>query len=325
MGTGPFRFLEWRKGQRIVLLANRDYWGTKPYLERLIFEPFSDNISCQRQIERNNIDVMTNVAFSSIDELKQNPDITIAHLSSYNLAYVAINCQRAPYNQKSFRQALNQLVKRREIIDEPGASRVLPAVSPLPPGMAGYSPLKIVYPAVTAKTLKRYGERCAPLLIYPDTVQPYLNDPGAVAAKICSNLNEGGIRAQSQKLPYGEFTRKIRYGEYDLALWGTVDETGDPDAFLVLPWDPLNAVPGGTNICFYLNGALHNLLWKARSMGNTARRATLYSQIARQIADDTPMIPLVYGHEVVVYSKKLRGMGLNPSGLYDLATVWREK
>jgi len=325
VGTGPFRFLEWRKEQRIVLLANRDYWGTRPYLERIIFEPFSDNISCQRQMERNNIDFMANVAFGSVEELKQNPDITVAHLSSSNLAYVAINCQRAPYNRKSFRLELNRLVNRREIAEILGGAGVIPATGPLPPGMMGYTPPKGEPPAPAAKRSGKPGEIHSPLLIYPDTIQPYLNDPGAVAAKICSQLKRGGLKAQSQKLPYGEFTRKIRYGEYDLALWGTVDETGDPDTFLVLPWDPLNAVPGGTNICFYLNRALHAMLWKARSTENQVQRRTLYGQIAQQITLDSPMIPLVYSHEVVAYSKKLRGMGLNPSGLYDLTTVWIEK
>ena len=43
------------------------------------------------------------------------------------------------------------------------------------------------------------------------------------------------------------------------------------------------------------------------------------------ITADAPVVPLNYGYQVVAYSRKLRGLVLHPSGLYDLATVWREK
>ena len=326
-GTGPFRFLEWRRGQRIVLIANRDYWGTHAYLERVIFEPFADNISSQRLMERHNIDFMTDVAYSCIDDLKQDPDITVAQVPGLHYAYVAINCQRPPFNQKSLRQALNYLVNRKGIVEVLGKGRVIPAVSPIPPGIAGHSRLGgyAFEPSRGASIMKKARLRSNPVFIYPDIAMACLNNPEAVAGRIGEYLQEGGTSVSLQKLPYGEFVRRLRAGEFELALWGTIDETGDPDALMIPPFDPANAFSGGTNVCSYQNSRIHELLWKARSTEDKEKRGSLYRTAAEIITGDAPSIPLVYGYQVVAYNRKLRGIALHPSGLYDLATVWREK
>jgi peptide/nickel transport system substrate-binding protein len=329
VGTGPFRFLEWRKPQRIVLAVNRDYWGNRPHLDRVIFEPFADITSCQRQLERGQIDLMNSAQFSTIDDLKQNAEIKIAKLPSLHFCYMAINCQRPFFNSRDFRKALNSLIDRKSIAEVLNG-RALPATGVLPPGMMGHSS-DIGYsyePKKGSAYLKRFyptKEGSQPVLLFPDVSQPYLNDPEGMATRICEFLREGGLDVTPMKVTGGEFGRKVRFGEYDLALWGIINETGDPDVFMVPPWDPLNARPGGTNVSFYMRNELHRELWSARGITDERKRESLYRRVDRSLFEDAAMVPLAYCYEILAYRKSVHDVPVHFSGLYDMTSVWMEK
>lgn len=330
VGTGPFKFLDWKMPNRVVLVANRDYWGKKPYLERIIFEPFEEPISCQRQLERGQIDVMTDVMVSSIEELKKRADLRVVQVPVLNFCYLAINCQRFPFNQKTFRIALNHLINKREIVESYYENRALAAVSPIPPRMEGYSTLKGYNfdkdRAVTYLKKSRLPRDPSFVLLYPDIMQPYLNNPSEVANRISAQLKTGKIEVIPRQVEYGEFMRMVRYGEYDLALWGTVDETGDPDAFMVIPWDTGNARSGGTNVCYYINNSVHSLLWKARGISEgDPKRAVEYRKIQEYLHEDAPMVPLVYSSQVIAYYIKVQNFPVQDAGLYNLSNVWLGK
>lgn len=329
VGTGPFRFLEWRKPNRIVLISNREYWGNKPYLDRLIFESYSDLTACLRQLERGQIDFMNDIPFSSLEELKKNPNIETLQISNLNLCYIAINCQRFPFNQKDLRIALNHLINRQEIIDAIYSGKAIIADSIIPPGMIGYSKKRnyTFNPKMASKYLKtcRLKTTSSYTLLYPDISPSYSGEQDEMAVKICQYLRKAGLKFLPKKAGYGEFTRKLHYGEYDIALYGTINENGDPDTFLTPAWDPHNARQGSTNICFYINKKIHSLLVFGRSADNNARKAKIYREVEEIISADMPMIPILYSNQVFASNKNIRGLYSHPSGIFDLSQAYLEK
>jgi peptide/nickel transport system substrate-binding protein len=111
-----------------------------------------------------------------------------------------------------------------------------------------------------------------------------------------------------------------------MALWGTVDETGDPDAFMMIPWDSSNARAGGSNVCYYRNFSVHSLLWNARELsGDNPSRSAQYRKVQEYLHNDVPMVPLTHSSQVIAVHRKVRNFKAHPSGLYDLSAIWLEK
>lgn len=330
VGTGPFKFLEWRMPQRVVLVANRDYWGKSPFIERILFQPFEDPVSCLRQLERGQVDVMNDVPLSTIEEVKKIPDIGILQNPGLHFSYLAINCQRFPFNQRSFRLALNHLINRSDIVKNCYANRAVAAVSPIPPRMEGYMSRKgYEYSTKEGSSFLKRSRLPAPsslVLLYSDVKHPFISDPAGAAERICAFLKLGGLDVKPRKMENGEFTRMLRYGEYDMALWGTIDESGDPDAFMMIPWDTDNAESGGSNVCHYINPSIHSLLWKARRFSEKdPRRAAQYRKIQDCLHDDAPMVPLVHCYQVIAYNRRVQNLQVNVMGLSNLSEVWIRK
>lgn len=329
VGTGPFKLLEWRRGHRVVLVANKEYWGSRPWLDRVIFEPLESAVTSSRQLERGHVDVVNSISLSSVDSIKESDSLKAVQIPASHLAYIAFNTQRSPWRIADVRRGINYMINRKEIVDRIYRGRAAAASQALPPGMPGhmagraygYDPARGA--KMIAQSLKRKEQSYS--LLYPDLSQPYCDSPEDLAQTICDYLVDSGLSIKAVKVPYGELSRKLRYGEYDLALWGTINETGDPDAYLIPAWDSSNARPGGTNVCFYLNGRVHSGLWKARETADARKREELYRIAGKYLYEDAPMVPLVHTREVLAYSCKVRDFHINPTGLSDLSTVWLER
>ncbi|MDQ7821929.1 MAG: ABC transporter substrate-binding protein [Candidatus Eremiobacteraeota bacterium] len=321
VGTGPFRFTEWRKPSRIVLSSNRDYWGKKPFLDRIIFEPYRDPVSCLRQLERGNLDLVSLEAYHSADDLKNRENITVVKLPRLHLCYLALNCLRFPFQQKNARLALSYLVNRQELCSR---TPMIAASAVIPPGMPGYVrhesfPYNLKKGSALAAQC-RWPSRM--VMLCPEGSLPTMADPGGIALKVSEYLRKGGVKVTVQKLPYGEFARRVRYGEYELALWGAMDETGDADTFLTTSWDPMNARQGGSNVCFYQNAEIGELLVKARRTPEKGKRAACYKKIQELLLADMPMVPLGYQSQAVAFQQRVRDFSPHPSGLFVLDEVW---
>jgi len=329
MGTGPFKLLEWRRGHRVVLVANKEYWGKRPYLDRIIYEPLESTVTSSRQLERGHVDVVNSISLSSVDAIKENENLKAVQIPASHLAYIALNTQRSPWRIADVRRGFNYLINRKEIAETIYHKRATVANQAVPPHMAGYlasrsygyQPSKGAM--LITQSLKRKEQSFN--LLYPDLSQPYCDSPEDLAQKICEYLAESGLTIKAVKVPYGELSRKVRYGEYDLALWGAINETGDPDAYMIPPWDSSNARPGGTNVCYYMNRNVHSGLWKARGTMEIGKREELYRIAGKYLYEDAPMVPLVHTCEVLAYNRRVRDIFVNPTGLLDLSTVWLEK
>jgi len=328
-GTGPFKLLEWRRGHRVVLVGNKDYWGNRPYLDRIIFEPLESTVTNSRQLERGHVDIVNAISLSSVDAIKENEKLKTVQIPASHLAYIALNTQRSPWKTADMRRGINIIIKRKEIADKIYYKRASAAAQALPPNMPGhlagigynFEPSKGT--ALITRSLRRKEQKFT--LLYPDLCLPYCDNPEELAQKICEYLAESGLNVKAVKVPFGELSRKVRYGEYDLALWGAINETGDPDALMIPHWDSSNARPGGTNVSFYKNGNVHSILWKARGTVEGRKREELYRIAGKYLYDDAPIVPLVHTCEVLAYNRRVRDITVNPTGLLDLSTVWLER
>src|SRR5439155_1612393 len=108
--------------------------------------------------------------------------------------------------------------------------------------------------------------------------------------------------------------RLTQNGQHDLCLLGWSADTGDPDNFLYVLFDPENAEPGtARNLAFYKNAELHGILIWAQESSDRGERERYYRRAQELIARDAPWVPIAHAEVVVAARNELRGLAVHPS------------
>jgi peptide/nickel transport system substrate-binding protein len=327
VGTGPFKFVEWVPGERLVLTANPYYWGGAPRLEYLVFRPIRDARQRLQAMEGNAVNVAYGLAPHDIPYVRLHPDLVLHRAAGNNVAYLAMNTQRPPFNDVRVRRAVNYAINKVPLTKLIYQGMATPAKGPVPPGLWGYVEDLPDYhydPAQARALLREAGVPVGvrPKLYTSTDPRDYLPAPERVARVIACNLREVGLNAEVVSQPLGAHLRSMSNGEHDLCLHGWTGDNGDPDNFLYMLLDRDNTVPGvANNVAFYRNGALHGLLIWARESSDRAEREHLYDQAQRMIHEDAPWVPLWHSDFTAVAHRNVRGLVVHPGALVYYRTV----
>ncbi|MBV9326202.1 MAG: ABC transporter substrate-binding protein [Chloroflexi bacterium] len=112
VGTGPFKFVEWRQNEALVLTKNSNYWETgKPYLDGINMSIITDPQAMTTQFEAGALDVAIPPVTDFI-RLRDDPKYTPITYSAGNFSCLGIQCQQPPFDNKQARQALQFAVDR---------------------------------------------------------------------------------------------------------------------------------------------------------------------------------------------------------------------
>ncbi len=118
IGTGPFRFAEWRRGDAIVLARNPHYWGPEPLLARVTFKVIADPNAAIDAVLTGDVDVYPAFpAPEAVARFARDPRFTVQTVLSEAKTIVAINNRRQPFRDRRVRRALAYAIDRNAIID----------------------------------------------------------------------------------------------------------------------------------------------------------------------------------------------------------------
>jgi peptide/nickel transport system substrate-binding protein len=330
VGTGPFRFVEWRSWQRIVLTGNAEYWGRRPYLDRLIFEPTPGDLSRRRQIARGRIDIMENPTRIILEKIKSGElgDLRIKTLPSSNFSFISLNCTAPPLDRPLVRRALNFAVDRQRILREI-YEWMPPATSPFETlwgreiAGRGYPVNHDTARALLAKAGLPRGFTLE--LWYPMLPRPYASSPEKVAKGVARCLEDVGVKVDLKGVKWETYLQKLRSGQHQAALTGAMGMEADPELYFQVAWNRNNAVLGGTNLSFYRNDRIHSLLNAARFSADEETCLDAFRQIQQILAEEAVMIPLFHNQSVVVMDKAVMGVSAGLDGIIDFSGVWLRK
>ena len=321
VGTGPFRFLERRSGQRVTLESNPQYWGGAPALDHLVFTVVPRASARQRELVRGNADLALAVDLLAVDELKKAGTFGLAPAGGLNSWSLVMNCSRNPWSDIRTRLALQHALPRTALARSLAGSRMAPATGVLSPRSWAFDETERGYawrPERARRLLSRVRMPSSePLwLLYP-AESPVLADPETLARKIAEGLTKVGLPVRPRALPPAEFTDCLRRGAYDLAL--QLEEKGmvDPDLDLYPTWSRENRFPGGTNVSRFSSARLQDLLVMARSIAEPEHRLRLYGEIQQQLWKAAPTVPLAWALEVNAWRQELQGVTVDRLGIQD--------
>jgi peptide/nickel transport system substrate-binding protein len=335
VGTGPFKFESWTHGESLVMSRNEDYWGTKAGLDRIVFRVVIDARQRLIDLESGSVDMAAAIRPDEQPFVELHPDLRLEHTPGNDVSYLAFNVTRPPFDNRDVRRAANHAINKEPIIKLAFQGRAIAADGPLPPTQWGYHKPKVRYafdPALAKKLLEQASASGAfdPTKRYklyaPTTPRPYLQSPERVARFLQAALEQVGIQTELVLQPYAEHRASIRTGLHDMALFGWIGDTGDPDNFLYVLFHSDNTiVESAHNFAFYREPAVDTLLIQAQGAVDEPTRTGLYRAVQDRIAEDAPWVPLAHSEYVVAVRADLEDVVLSPLGHPVYARIRRRE
>lgn len=328
IGTGPYKLLEWRPNEAVILERNADYWAEAPAFERMILKVVPDNTTRLLQLKSGAIHGMDGLQPTEVSALRNNPALTVYEEGGLNVGYMAFNLDSERMAIAELREAISLAVDKQRFatVALEGAGR--PASYPLPQGFLGYPdiPDAMVYDLERARELaapykKLFEDKPLEILVM-NAPRPYLPDPVTAATFIKGQIESMGIPAKVVSVDFKTQLNLLRNGEFEAGLIGWIGDNGDTDNFLSVFFGSWAAVKGSaTNYSFYRNPEMDELLLTARKTVGSEERARLYQRVLALWKRDLPLLPLCHGDNIVVLSSQFEGFKLQKIGDLRLSEV----
>ena len=289
VGTGPFMFVSWQKGNELTLTANGDYFKGAPRLENIVFKSILEASGRRTALEKGELDVVFTappaVTSEDLTALENNADIRIYQGASSSVEYLGFNMLKEPLDNPKVREAISHAIDYESIINDVFEGRAERAGGPIPPGILGYTDLLLIQrDTVKAKQLLEeagYADGFRITLTYNiENLERRL-----VAEKIRDSLAEVNIEVSIKGLDWQSAIQEYLSMEHEMFLNGWTPDYFDPDAYLAPQFHSM----GWANVFGFSNPELDTLLEEGLTAAESQREAD-YIDAQEIIAEEKPCI-----------------------------------
>ena len=320
VGAGPYKFVEKRPQDRVVLERFDRHWDRAAgFAERIIFRPFIDGQARLANLWAAELDIIDAVEPTDIPDLKKDTRVRLLERDGLGWQGVWLMTQGTPFNNRSLRQALNATIDRRTLVRVVFGDTATVANGPFPTGMlasdAGPNNRIPERNLDLARAKLREGGQPSgfafTMKITPGRV------PQQVGQIVQSMAGEVGIRVNLEIIEFGALLSVLASQRYEAALLGWSGRP-DPDGNIYN-----NFVTGaGQNRAAYSNPRFDTLLDAARILTTAEHRRRAYADALAIMNEDLPYLFLYWPKEYKVMSLKVNGFVHNADGMMRLRHVW---
>jgi glutathione transport system substrate-binding protein len=321
VGTGPYKFLEWKTGEYVLEQRNDKYWGPRPAAAQLKWMWTSEPMLMNMSVVAGQADIVNPLPPIFGQALARNRRVKLIQGGEARVFWMALNVKIRPLDDLRVRKALNYATDRAALVRTQLRGYGTPANSPLAPADFAYdSQVKsYAYDPGQAKALLAqagYGGGVTLKAVVQEADAGLLEALQGMWAKVNVNLQidkmETGVFSQAI---FGSPQQKAEQGiNCVFASWSAEDL--DPDYQLSPLYRTRSWSPAGANLGFYSNPNLDTLLDKAAGELDTAKRAALYAQAQQIISDDAPHVLLYYSRDLAALhsGSRIERIRLLPGG-----------
>ncbi|MCM3079204.1 ABC transporter substrate-binding protein [Brevibacillus invocatus] len=325
VGTGPFKFKEWKRNDTITLEKNPDYWNAGyPKVDTLVFKAIPENTARLTALINGEIDLMDGLNPDDAEDVKANSELQLILRPSMNIGYIGFNVEKEPFNNQKVREAISHAINKPEIIEAFFAGLGQPAVNPMPPTLWGHND--------SIKDREFNLDKAKQLLAeagFPNgfktqfwampVPRPYMPDGVKIAEAIQQDLKKIGVETEIVTMEWATYLEKTRIGEQTMFMLGWTGDNGDPDNFLATLLDKNNI--DGNNNTRWANEEASQLMMKAKQASTQSEREQLYKQVQEIIFKDVPMVPLAHSTPALAARANVVDYKPHPKGSESLEKV----
>ncbi len=209
VGTGPFRFASWERGQRVVLEKNPAYWKFPVKVDRVVYRPIVEDQARLTELLTGGLDLIVGVPPDFVAQLEGNAKLALLKQVGAHVWYLGLNNEKKPFTDKRVRQALNYAVDKDAIVRDVLKGTGAPSKGPVLPGTWGDEARLKAFPYDPERAKKLLAEAGYPggfstTLWVPESGSG-MQSPVAMSTVIQSNLKAVGVNVALQTMEWGAF------------------------------------------------------------------------------------------------------------------------
>ncbi len=318
VGTGPFKFAEWQRGDSVTMIKNPDYYRKGvPYLDKVTFRFISDPSAQLAALRAGDVDVIAyDLAPENAPALEKDARFKVQKGNTTTDVILAMNHSKKPFSDPKVRQAITLAIDRKAVIQGAVAGYGTPIGSHMDPTNPYYVDLSNLYPYDLGRAKQLLAEAG-----YPNGFEAVLKlpEPYAYARRsgeiIADQLSKAGIRLTLEVIPMGQWIDRVfKNADYDLTVMGHAE-----------PFDL--EIYGRPNYYFrYNNPKFQELLRKAEEEMSEPARKKLYEQAQRLLADDFVNVYLFIYPALPAMKKEVMNWWKDyPTIVVDVSEVYLQK
>ncbi|MBI4589007.1 MAG: peptide-binding protein [Candidatus Rokubacteria bacterium] len=336
IGNGSYRFVEWKSGEKVVLVANPDHFEGKPYLSRIVYRIIPSQATIFLELKTKGVDYagLTAIQFKRQTDYRAfNKAYRKYQYPANAYTYLGFNHKDLRFADRRVRQAFAHAINKQELIDGVVLGLARDATGPYKPGTWAYNPEVPGFrydPARARQLLAEAGwiDRDGDGMLDKDG-QPFaftiLTNQGneerkKIAEIIQQRLREIGVAVEIRTLEWASFIKdfvKKRRFEAIILGWGI---GLDPDQYEV--WHSSKTGPDELNHISYANPEVDRLLELGRASCRREERKRYYDRLQEVLAEDQPIIFLYFRDALPVVSSRVRGIEPSPNGIMYNFNRW---
>jgi peptide/nickel transport system substrate-binding protein len=337
VGTGAYRFKEWKSGEKVVLVANSDYHEGRPYLSRVVYRIIPSQGTIFLELKAKGVDLASLTAIQYARQIDY-PAFRKAYKKyrypSSGYTYFGFNLRDPRFADRRVRHAFAHAINKQELINGVVMGFAREATGPIRPGTWAYTDQVRRYefsPERAKQLLTQAGwvDRDGDGIVEDKDGKPFAftirtnqgnEERKKVAEIIQQRLLAVGVKAEIQVIEWAafikEFIKKKRFETVVLG-WGVPT---DPDQYAV--WHSSQSGPDQLNQISYANPEVDEVLEKGRASCVQQTRRPYYHRFQQLLAEDQPLVFLYFRDALPVVSARVRGVEPGPAGILHNFTRW---
>ena len=328
VGTGPFKFVEWKATDYLKVSKWDGYWKKGyPKVDSITWRPVVDNNSRSAIMQTGEANFTYPVPYEQTELLKSKPNLEVTAAPSIVHRYLSLNTQQKPFDNPKVREALNYAINKEALVKVVFNGYAIPAEGVIPKDVAfstklgpwPYNPVK------ARELLKEAG--------YPNGFETTLwsafnhSTGQKIIQFVQQQLGVVGVKAQVLALEAGQRTERVESWQdpatapVRMYYVGWSASTGEADWALRPLLASESFPPKSFNTAYYKNDAVDADIAKALLTTDTAEKTKLYADAQQRIWKDAPWVFLVTEQLVSARTKNLTGFYVMPDASFNFDEV----
>jgi peptide/nickel transport system substrate-binding protein len=336
VGTGPYRFQEWKSGEKVVLVSNNEYYEGRPYLGRIVYRVIPNQGTIFLELKAKGVDLASLTAIQYARQTEY-PAFRKAfrkyRYPSSAYTYFGFNLKDPRFADRRVRQAFAHAIDKQELMEGVLMGLAREATGPIRPGSWAYTNKVTRYDYSPEKAKALLAEAG-----WKDNGDGILRDKDGKAFSFTIRTNQGneerkkvaeiiqqrlaaiGVKTEIQVIEWASFIKEfIKKKRFEAVVLGWGVGT-DPDQYGV--WHSSQIGPDQLNQISYANPEVDRLLEDGRASCHQQERIKYYHRFQEVLAEDQPLVFLYFRDALPVVSSRVQGIQPAPSGIFYNFIQW---
>jgi peptide/nickel transport system substrate-binding protein len=314
VGSGPFKFQEWKKGESLTVVRNENYWGEKPALESVTYRFITDTNTLITSLQAGEVQFINPPPDIGLQEKLEGVEGAAVKIGTGGVIWEAVHFQTENIPNLKLRQAIAYGINRQQILEQILRGAVGPLESVLMPQQTPYfTPAweMYTYDPERARQLvsEAKAEGAESTVEFSTTSDNALRE--TLQEIVQQQLKDIGITIQiNNESATTYFSKTTVDGNFQMGEWAWL---ATPDPSLTSLFSANQIPPKGENYYRYKNEQATRWMEESDKTLDKAQRAQLLQQVQEQMAEDLPILPLYQRPQYTAFSENLTGVIPNAS------------